>query len=126
MIGTNDRRQLKGPDLLRENLLYILQMFEESGKKVVLMSANPVVLADDQKENRYHRQCDMNAVITEVANETKVSFINHYVMIEEYLNVTNQTIDELMLGPDKKGDGLHPNDEVYQLMFKHMINSLEI
>ena len=122
MIGTNNRKLSDGMSILSQDLSYIIDEAQKMNKMVILMMANPVTQEDEQYENRLFHQEEVNKVVKQVAQSKSVLFVNYYEWIQGYLLKQQQTIEELMAG----GDGLHPTDRVYRLMFNHLIDSLKI
>ncbi len=120
MIGTNNRKHLDGMNILFQDLMVIINQLKMSNKEVVLMMANPVTTDDDCQANRLFRQADVNEVMKQVAQQTGVTFINYYEYVQNYAKKMGQSIEEVMIG----GDGLHPTDTVYELMFKYLIEIL--
>lgn len=126
MIGTNDRKQYDGMANLYINLIYIVQYLKSKKKKIILMSPNPSTVENENYINRLYHMEDVNNVIARVAEEECVLFISHYNYIQNYLLFTNKTIDEIMLRDEYRTDGLHPSDEVHQLIFRNLVQSLNL
>lgn len=122
MIGTNNRKLPNGMVVLFHDLIDIMKRLKAMNKKVILMMANPVTSEDDHYVNRLFKQEDVNEVLKKVAMQSNVTFINYYEYIHRYMNQTGESIESLMI----HGDGLHPTDKVHKLMFKHLIELLEL
>jgi len=126
LIGANDRKLYDGMSHLYENLIYIVQYLKREKKKIILMSPNPSTVQNESYPNRLYHMEDVNNVIARVAEEECVQFISHYNYIHNYLFFSDKTIDEIMLREVYRTDGLYPSDEVHQLIFRNLIQSLNL
>lgn len=126
MIGTNDRKQVNGMGLLFDNLTYIVQYLKNQNKKIILMSPNPSTVENESYPNRFYHMKDVNNEIRRVANDEDIQFISHYNYINNYLFCTGKTIESLMIGTNYKLDGLHPPDKVHYLIYKNLIENLNL
>lgn len=124
MIGTNDRKEPNGMQHLADNLGSMIESIREMGKLIILMSANPVTVQDDHYPNRLYSQREVNEVIKLIANQKKVCLINHYEWIKKELLLIEKTLEDVLLASG--GDGLHPTDDVHEMMFDRVIQSLDI
>ncbi|MEG2290335.1 MAG: SGNH/GDSL hydrolase family protein [Clostridium sp.] len=126
MVGANDRKQKDGMNILFENLTYMVRFFKQNNKKVILMSSPPSTAENESYPNRLFHNEDVNNVVACVAENEEVLFINHYKYIQEYLLYTGKTIDEVMVEENCMNDGLHPTDKVHYLMFRNLIQNLNL
>ncbi|MEG1871045.1 MAG: SGNH/GDSL hydrolase family protein [Peptostreptococcaceae bacterium] len=126
MLGSNDRKQQNGMEILFNNLTFMVRFFKEKNKKVILMSSNPSTVSNELYPNRLYHKEDVNNVIACVADNEEVLFISHYNYIQDYLLLTEKTIDEIMTEKNCMNDGLHPTDTVHYLMFRNIIQSLDL
>lgn len=126
MLGTNDRKQQNGMNILFENLSYIVSYLKDRNKKVILMSPNPSTNKNESYFNRLYHMEDVNNIIEDVSKNQEVEFISHYNYIQEYLLSIGSTIDEIMIEENCQNDGLHPTDKVHYLIFKNIIQSLKL
>lgn len=126
MLGTNDRKQIEGMQILYDNLTYIVKYLKKENKKIILMSPNPSTVANDSYKNRLYHQEDVNNVIARVVENESVQFINHFNFMQNYLLYTGKTIDELMFSEHFKCDGLHPTDIVHNLIYRNLVQNLNL
>ena len=124
MIGGNDRKQVDGMIALYSNLTYIVRKLKNENNIVILMSTNPSTPKNQAYPNRLYTMEDVNSVIKNVAKEEKIEFISHYDYINSYLMRSERSIEDLMIGKSEKLDGLHPSDEVHNLIYKNIIEKL--
>ena len=50
--------------------------------------------------------------------------INHYEWIKKELQLIEKTLEDVLLASG--GDGLHPTDDIHEMMFDNMIQPLDI
>jgi len=126
MLGTNDRKQQNGMNILFENLSYIVRHLKEKNKSVILMTPNPSTNTNELYPNRLYHMEDVNNVIACVAENEEVTFISNFNYIQEYLLCRGETIDEIMTEENCQSDGIHPTDKVHYLIFRNLIQSLNL
>jgi lysophospholipase L1-like esterase len=126
MIGTNDRKQRNGMEVLYNNLRFTARYFEQKEKTTILMSPNPSTAKNQDIPSRLYTLSEVNSVIKRVSDEEKVRFISNFDYINNYLLNSNRTIEDLMVGKNEKLDGLHPSDEAHYLIYKNIIQALSI
>jgi lysophospholipase L1-like esterase len=123
MIGTNDR-WYSTPTEYYNNLNQLVDYIIGLGKKLILMSANPI--ANRWEDGTYHfpinnfHMEDINNIVAKVASEHRLPFVSLYNMITEYSLYRN--IDVLTL----LADGFNPNDTGYNLMFNFILEHFHI
>ena len=117
MIGTNDRGSTAIADF-KANVTAFVDYLLSLDKKVVLMSSIPASV-DQEEECEYHME-DVTTVLRSVAYSRDIAFISVYDRFVEYCENKDVEIDALL------EDGLHPNDEGYEVMFKIISRSLGV
>lgn len=117
MIGTNDRASTTKADF-KANVLAFAEYLVAQGKKVVLLGSIPVAV--DQERNYDFHMEDVNNILRSVASSCGAEFIPVYDQFIEYCDNKGIDIDVLL------SDGLHPNDEGYEVMFKIICRNLGI
>ena len=116
MLGTNDRGASSTNNsqlLLAKNLRTIIDniyTLSSNNAKVILMSANAVTQDETRTDLFKFGMADVNAIVKNVADDKKVSFISNYAA------TTQLKIDaEAYLA-----DGLHPNDYGHRVIFNNI------
>ena len=126
LLGTNDRKIENGMEKLHRNLTYIVKYFKALDKQVVLMTPNPSTIKNESYPNRLYHMEDVVKVISDIALCENVLLIDHFCYIQEYLIASGKIIDDIIFGNECSNDGLHPSDEVQELMFYNVLNCLLI
>ncbi|PGZ96936.1 hypothetical protein COE51_16325 [Bacillus pseudomycoides] len=119
-VGTNDRFKQVSPEATKSYMRIILDDIFAKGKIAILMSANPVSLADDNKEDKNFKMYQVDNAINELAKEYKMSYISNYQAFFDYEDMTGNSIDTLLK------DGLHPNDLGYKVKFNNIVKHLKL
>jgi lysophospholipase L1-like esterase len=127
MTGTNDRN---GSGTLTtkaailnayyQNLVSVVSHCKAQGTDVILMSPIPASAANEAEDGRIVHCFELNAVVQRVAAEYNLEYINMYNAI--YYHVQENGLDLTTL----LGDGLHPNDEMYRLMYYKILRELDL
>ncbi|WJE66679.1 BppU family phage baseplate upper protein [Bacillus mycoides] len=117
-IGTNDRHTFKTPAATKGYHREIIKYIKELGIDVILMSANPVSVANDMEAVRNFKMDDVDRSISQVTKELTMDYISNYKGYMDYSVNAGVTIDSLLF------DGLHPNDEGYKIMFENVAKGL--
>ena len=109
-IGTNDR----GASLstFYNNMQTVIRELKKITNNIVLLSPIPSKVNSETDYDRVFHNEDGGHIIKKVAYETNCLFLNMYEEFIDYCWYTNTTIDSLL------ADGLHPNDNGYEVMFK--------
>ena len=117
MIGTNDRslRSLKD---FQNNLSGIVDKLVERNIEVVLVSPPPVSASNEVGKN--FRLEDIDMIMQKVAMAKAVRYISIYQLMCDYCLYSGTAIDDLL------ADGIHPNDNGYEIVFKMLCKSLSI
>lgn len=120
MIGTNNRNKNVGytKDVFRQKLDHLVKRIQSMGKEVILMSNIPSSVADETTDKNFHMEDVDNATMW-VAENNNMEYISVYKSMVEYCKYNNITIDSLL-----GSDGLHPNDNGYNVMFYLIANAL--
>jgi lysophospholipase L1-like esterase len=117
MIGTNDRAAANR-QLLYDNLKYVHDYVVGLGKQIIFMSAPPASVANEETKTMHME--DVDNIIMKVASDTNRQYISLYKLVTDYCKSNGITIDSLL------GDGLHPNDTGYDVMFYLICKELGI
>lgn len=119
MIGTNDRLHATN---LSTFLYYLKQVVEyitiTRNKKLIIVSSIPSSIDDEINSNKRFHMEDVNNVIMYVSKFYNLPFISLYNEFLQYCDLKGVEIDTLL------SDGLHPNDEGYNVMYKIMLTKL--
>ncbi|MBC6972587.1 SGNH/GDSL hydrolase family protein [Bacillus sp. Xin] len=113
-IGTNDRHNFKTTAVTKAYLREIIKYVQGLGLDIVIMSANPVSVANDMEAVRKFKMDDVDRAITSIAKEFNMSYVSNYKWFMDYAINTGVTVDSLLF------DGLHPNDTGYRVMFENI------
>ena len=130
-IGTNNRHQSfsTGPkksvrehkEIFYRDIIKLNNMFKEAGIDVIFVANIPAPAANEKDGADFWRiihMNDINDIYTKAAIECGFPFISMYQRFLEYCDLKEITVDSLI------ADGLHPNDEGYEVMFKLLMNEL--
>lgn len=123
MIGTNDRQDTKGGVIqtiydYMNNLVKIKAYCDNLGIPIVFMSSIPASVADETDASRHYHMEDVDMACCRFAGENNMEYISVYKLMIEYCKYTETTIDSYL------SDGLHPNDNGYNVMFYLIANAL--
>ncbi len=111
---------------LFDNLTYLVRYFKNIGKQILLLTPNPSTVTNESYENRLFHMEDVANVISHVALVESVLLVNNYNYIQEYLFMTDKRIDDIIFGDKCSNDGLHPSNKVQYLMYRNLLNCLEL
>lgn len=113
-IGTNDRHNFKTTAVTKAYHREIIKYVQGLGLDIVIMSANPVSVANDMEAVRNFKMDDVDRAIASIAKEFNMSYVSNYKWFMDYAVNTGVTVDSLLF------DGLHPNDTGYRVMFENI------
>ena len=117
MIGTNNRE--KGNlESLYADMNDIIKTIKNYGKDLIIMACIPASI-ENEKTFRVHME-DVHNALRNISCENKIPFISVYNLFIDYCSNKGIKIDTLL------SDGLHPNDEGYQVMFQLISNAMGI
>jgi lysophospholipase L1-like esterase len=137
-IGTNNRHQFfyQGPKWDRsahmegfyQKILALHDKFIQAGKTVIFMANIPASAQNEEDcapdtENGYWRIMHMNDIdelYKKAWCDLQFPFISLYDLFNAYCAAHDRTVDSLLI------DGLHPNDEGYDVMFTLLTQTLEV
>ena len=119
MIGTNDRADASVADFITY-LEGIVEKARSEGKYIIFMSPPPTSVASEETAIFNLHMEDIDHAFRYVTKKHKVPFLNVYELFMSYCEYTGITIDSLL------GDGIHPNDAGYDVMFKLISNGFGI
>lgn len=117
MIGTNDR-QYGNLESFYTNINDAIKTIKNYGKDLIIMACIPASIGNE-KEFRIHME-DIHNALRHISCENKIPFISVYNLFIDYCSNKGITIDSLL------SDGLHPNDNGYQVMFQLISNAMGI
>ena len=121
LIGTNDLRDEKSVDEVVENIKKIIEEIETNRKEaeIYLESIYPVNEEINKKLVGHRDNGDINEInekLEEYAKEEGITFINtHELLVDE----------DSLLNEDYTDDGLHLNDEGYEVVSKALTKYLK-
>lgn len=124
LAGANDRKRKDGLNELYKNLIRICEVMEEKGKILVLASLNPSTEKNEFYVNRIHHSEDIETILSMVAEEKDLLFVDNYRYIQRYLLTSGRKIDDIICGVGCENDGLHPGDFVQKLMYLNLMETL--
>ena len=133
-IGTNNRHQDKTEAVMPtkkehmqnfyNNIVKLHSMFKEIKKDVIFVANIPASAEnekrDDAEVKRIFHMWDVNDLYLKASVECGFPFISLYSRFCEYCDLKGITAESLL------ADGLHPNDNGYEVMFKLMMKELGI
>lgn len=116
-LGTNDRNSTsRAPfnvNRTTKNLRIIVNAIKARNISAILMAANAV----DQDQSTYNfTQADIAKELSLLAKELEVSFVDNYKATVQSI------IDNVVITSDK----LHPNDLGHTLMYRNIVDTLEL
>lgn len=115
-LGTNDRGWVtgrpRGSNQYEDNFNMLLDNNSFSGKRIILMAANPSG-NEDPETYSFHMQ-EVRNIIYRVASQRKIDMIDNYSIFNGLENSSYTS------------DGLHPNDIGHTMIARNIINSLEL
>lgn len=117
MIGTNDRTTTEKANF-KNNVRNFVNDLLENDKRVILMGSVPVSV-ENEAGCDYHME-DVNNILKTVAYDCNVPFISVYDDFIDYCDSRDMDVDTLL------SDGLHPNDDGYEVMFRIISKRLGI
>lgn len=107
-IGTNDR-VFNDISVTLNNLKIIIDYLKRNKKELILSCSLPI---GETNSNLYNtKMSNIMSSISKIANENGIGFINHYNYFSMLCKEKGITIETYL------GDGLHPNDGGYDLMY---------
>lgn len=132
-IGTNNRHQCfsdvpkhtkrEHMEIFYENIIKLYEKFKEVGKDVIFV-ANIPASAENEKDGedfwRIFHMNDVNDLYMKASTVCGFPLISMYWSFLEYCELKGITVDSLL------ADGLHPNDNGYDVMFRLMLKELGI
>lgn len=132
-IGTNNRHQyhVDGPQRTYEqhtkrfyDLIFTLHgMLKAAGKDFIFVANIPAAASDEVDGPTYWRIMHMNDIddlYKKAWCDLQFPFISMYDLFHNYCAEHDRTVDSLLI------DGLHPNDEGYDVMFALLKDALEV
>ena len=124
MVGTNDRNvrddaPTKDVQLTKyeENLRGIVDYCHSKGIKILLCSPIPASASDEASADRAASCFELNGVVQKVCSAYGVPYVNMYNEVYFYALDNGREYDSLL------ADGLHPNDELYRIMFYRLLKA---
>lgn len=118
MIGTNDRSQGANIEEFALNMTTIINYILGKGKKLLLMSSLPASLSNENDGTQHFHMEDVNNLLCNFANNYNLWFVSLYNEVNKYLRNSKTSLNSIL------SDGLHPNDEGYDLMYKLLLEAL--
>jgi len=112
MIGANDRGQHENVSGLINNLETIYQNSVKLNKPIIFMASIPASVNNETSGNKNFHMEDVEHAVRYITDLHNLPFINLYQGFLDYCTYKEITIDSLLK------DGLHPNDNGYDVMFE--------
>ena len=132
-IGTNNRHQGfdEGDKHTREehgeifyrHLLKLNERFKEKNIPVIFIANIPASKNNEQDGDGYWRilhMDDINTIYKHASEVCDFPLISFYDLFSDYCAKENKSVDSLL------ADGLHPNDQGYDVMYSLLINELQL
>lgn len=132
-IGTNNRHQyhVDGPQRTYEqhtkrfyDLIFRLHgMLKAAGKDFIFVANIPASASDEVDGPTYWRimhMDDINDLYKKAWLDLQFPFISLYDLFTAYCQTNDRTVDSLLI------DGLHPNDEGYDVMYRLLTDALGV
>lgn len=132
-IGTNNRHIYfeAGSKPTREelgtqfynNIVKLYDMFVQIGKDVIFVANIPASAANEKDGETFWRilhMDDINTIYRHAAEKLNFPFISLYDLFTEYCESNSIMIDSLLC------DGLHPNDQGYDVMYDLICKELRL
>ena len=119
-IGTNDRAARSNLAQYIYNLEAIVFRALYAGKKIILMANIPASLTNETSGDKNFHMEDVEHAVWYVSNKRRVPFINLFELFTNYCQERDIDMNTLL------ADGLHPNDDGYDVMFYLITNALGI
>ena len=127
-IGTNDRNNSPLTGSTKDAVLTdyynaltsIVKYCHSKGIQIVLCSPIPASASNEEESTKLAHMYEINAVIQRVASENNMDYANLYNEIFFYIFHKGLSINDLL------PDGLHPNDQMYKLMFEHYLKCFNL
>lgn len=117
MIGTNNREN-GNLESLYADMNDIIKTIKNYGKDLIIMACIPASIANE-KTFSVHME-DVHNALRNISCENKIPFISVYNLFIDYCSNKGIAIDTLL------SDGLHPNNEGYEVMFQLISNAMGI
>lgn len=118
MVGTNDRNVVEGATTkavqlanYETNLRSIVDYCHSVGIKVLLCSPIPASTENEEQTDHAASCFELNGVVQRVCASYSMPFVNMYNEVFFYAMDHGMDYDSLL------PDGVHPNDELYRIMF---------
>lgn len=119
MIGTNDRSNAS-IETCYSNLEYILKVLLSQSKIPVLLTSIPASVANEEKQGQKYHMEDVAIVINRLSNKYNLTHYSFFNDIQRYCDEKGVTLNSLL------SDGLHPDDNGYNVMFRLLCYGLNI
>lgn len=126
LMGLNDRKRTNGMEELKANCECVVDQLISEGKMVVLLTPTPSVHSNECYPNRIYHTDEVVGILCGIADSRKILLVDNYKFIMEYLAKKQSAIDDIIYGEGCGNDGLHPSDYVQKLIFKNLIETLQI
>jgi len=130
-IGTNNRHQYfqsgekkskqEYMEAFYNNIKALYEKFKIAGKDVIFCANIPASANNEKDGENYWRifhMCDVSDLYLKASIECGFPFISMYNAFLNYCEMKNIPLDSLLK------DGLHPNDEGYDVMFKLIMDEI--
>lgn len=113
-VGVNDRT-LDSLNGMNSSLKLLKEYTDSLGLDLVYMISNPMTATVD---NQTIKMVHIANELTEISLRLNMNIISNYDYFIDYCTYTGKTLTSLLT------DGLHPNDDGYEVMYKGVMNGL--
>lgn len=132
-IGTNNRhfyfsagekpeREAFGTNIYN-NIIKLYDKFKSANKQVVFIANIPAAADRELDSDEFWRilhMDDINNIYKKASENCGLPLISLYDLFSQYCQTNNIIVDSLL------SDGLHPNDDGYDVMFKLIVQALKL
>jgi lysophospholipase L1-like esterase len=126
LMGLNDRKRTNGMEELKTNCECVVDQLINKGKMVALLTPTPSIHSNEYYPNRLYHTNEVVGILRDIADSRKILLVDNYKYIMEHLAKNQLVIDDVIYGERCINDGLHPSDYVQRLIFKNLIELLQI
>lgn len=94
--------------------------------ELILLTPIPSVHSNEYYPNRIYHTDEVVGIIRDLAASKNIQLVDNYKYITEYLAVNQLVIDDIIYGKGGANDGLHPSDFVQKLIYKNIVETLQL
>lgn len=117
MIGTNNRHETDGVNVLKNDLKTIYNYVKNLGNEIIFMSSIPTT---DENEIYTYKMDDIDNAVMSVCSQLGIEYISLFKLFAEYCESRSFGMANLL------SDGVHPNDNGYDALTYIILNKFGI